>query len=223
MNYKVFLTSLILVTLFLSLTAVSASDMNESQVLGEANAVDAEAVQDLPSSNLSAENESVNAAGAYLVLDNDADIENVYVGDLVTWIVTVQNFGPDISKNTQVRDELPDGLQYLYHTLTKGSFNPDTGIWDIGDLRIEDGEVTLNITCIAISVGEQINKVWLTSDTTNLNNETFEEEEIDVLGSDNNINEDINRESVIRNAGNPILLLLMSLIMVFSSYVAREF
>jgi len=40
----------------------------------------------------------------------------------------VFKIGPDVSKNTQVHDELPEGLQYLYHSATKGVFNPSTGI-----------------------------------------------------------------------------------------------
>ena len=41
-------------------------------------------------------------------------------------------------------------------------------------------EVSLYITCKAITVGEKINKATLTSDTFNLNNESYEGEEIDV-------------------------------------------
>ncbi|WP_296890383.1 DUF11 domain-containing protein [uncultured Methanobrevibacter sp.] len=183
--------------------------------------------QDLNSNELSNVTDSNNATvetSAYLVLDNDADKENIYLGDLVTWIITVQNFGPDISKNTRVCDELPDGLEYVSHTLTVGSFNPETGIWDIGDLDVKDGEVALYITCKAVSVGEKINKAWLTSDTPNLNNETFEEEEIDVLDYDNDDNDNDVKKKVtgLKAAGNPIFLILMSLIIVFSGFVVKR-
>ena len=149
---------------------------------------------------------------AYLVLDNDADKENIYVGDLVTWVITVQNYGPDVSKNTQVHDELPDGLQYLYHSLTKGVFNPSTGIWDIGDLTVEDGKVFLNITCKALTSGEKINKANLTSDTSNLNNESYEEEEIDVFDSDDDDNKLKQSYHTIKKAGNPLFLILVALL-----------
>ena len=135
-----------------------------------------------------------------------------HVGDYVTWTVSVQNLGPDIAQNTKVYDELPEGLQYCYHKLTKGIFNPQTGIWDIGDLKVEDGEVVLNITCIAVTAGEKINKVWLTSDTLNLNDETFEEEEIDVLEFDYDTDKNVKKEIIDRNStGNPIFLILMTL------------
>ncbi|WP_296794330.1 DUF11 domain-containing protein [uncultured Methanobrevibacter sp.] len=226
MNYKVILASLILVTLLFSLSAVSADDSIENQTV-EISEIVVDDTQDLNSNDLSNVSDSNNATvetSAYLVLDNDADKENIYLGDLVTWIITVQNFGPDISKNTQVRDELPDGLEYVSHTLTVGSFNPKTGIWDIGDLDVKDGEVALYITCKAISVGEKINKAWLTSDTPNLNNETFEEEEIDVLDYDNYDNDNDVKKKVtgLKAAGNPIFLILMSLIIIFSGFVVKR-
>lgn len=226
MNYKVILTSLILVTLLFSLSAVNADDSIENQTV-EISEIGVDDTQDLNSNELSNVTDSNNATvetSAYLVLDNDADKENIYLGDLVTWIITVQNFGPDISKNTQVRDELPDGLEYVSHTLTVGSFNPKTGIWDIGDLDVKDGEVALYITCKAISVGEKINKAWLTSDTPNLNNETFEEEEIDVLDYDNYDNDNDVKKKVtgLKAAGNPIFLILMSLIIIFSGFVVKR-
>ena len=226
MNYKVILASLILVTLLFSLSAVSADDSIENQTV-EISEIGVDDTQDLNSNDLSNVTDSNNATvetSAYLVLDNDADKENIYLGDLVTWIITVQNFGPDISKNTQVRDELPDGLEYVSHTLTVGSFNPETGIWDIGDLDVKDGEVALYITCKAISVGEKINKAWLTSDTPNLNNETFEEEEIDVLDYDNYDNDNDVKKKVtgLKAAGNPIFLILMSLIIIFSGFVVKR-
>lgn len=92
---------------------------------------------------------------SYLILDNDANIENIYIGDYVTWIVGVINKGPDTAKNVKVYDQLPDGLKYVKHTATKGTFNPETGIWAIGNLSISDGEVFLNITTQAFSVGEK--------------------------------------------------------------------
>ena len=192
---------LICIVLFSSVSFVSAEDINGTL---DTNPAPADSV---PGSVAQDTNISKSA---YLVLDNDADKENIHIGDYVTWIVTVQNLGPDMSQNTQVRDELPDGLKYCYYTLTKGSFNPQTGIWNIGDLKVEDGEVALYITCIALTAGEKINKVWVTSDTFNPNNETFEEEEIDVLDHDDD--KDVKKEiNNIHKTGNPLFLILISL------------
>lgn len=205
LNMKKLNMVFIFIVLFFSIGFVSANDVNQTlENNPEPIAVDSVQVNDAADSNIT--------KSAYLVLDNDADNENIHVGDYVTWTVSVQNLGPDIAQNTKVYDELPEGLQYCYHKLTKGIFNPQTGIWDIGDLKVEDGEVVLNITCIAVTAGEKINKVWLTSDTLNLNDETFEEEEIDVLEFDYDTDKNVKKEIIDRNStGNPIFLILMTL------------
>lgn len=205
LNMKKLNMVFIFIVLFFSIGFVSANDVNQTlENNPEPIAADSVQVNDAADSNIT--------KSAYLVLDNDADNENIHVGDYVTWTVSVQNLGPDIAQNTKVYDELPEGLQYCYHKLTKGISNPQTGIWDIGDLKVEDGEVVLNITCIAVTAGEKINKVWLTSDTLNLNDETFEEEEIDVLEFDYDTDKNVKKEIIDRNStGNPIFLILMTL------------
>ena len=205
LNMKKLNMVFIFIVLFFSIGFVSANDVNQTlENNPEPIVVDSVQVNDAADSNIT--------KSAYLVLDNDADNENIHVGDYVTWTVSVQNLGPDIAQNTKVYDELPEGLQYCYHKLTKGIFNPQTGIWDIGDLKVEDGEVVLNITCIAVTAGEKINKAWLTSDTLNLNDETFEEEEIDVLEFDYDTDKNVKKEIIDRNStGNPIFLILMTL------------
>ena len=205
LNMKKLNMVFIFIVLFFSIGFVSANDVNQTlENNPEPIVADSVQVNDAVDSNVT--------KSAYLVLDNDADNENIHVGDYVTWTVSVQNLGPDIAQNTKVYDELPEGLQYCYHKLTKGIFNPQTGIWDIGDLKVEDGEVVLNITCIAVTAGEKINKVWLTSDTLNLNDETFEEEEIDVLEFDYDTDKNVKKEIIDRNStGNPIFLILMTL------------
>ena len=215
---KVFI-SLFLLFAFLSLSAVSASDLNESQTL-ESNDVEITAAQD--SNVLSSQNE---LSGAFLMIDNDAGTENVYVGELVTWILTADNLGPHIAKNTKVYNQLPEGLQYLYHSSTKGVFDPQTGIWDIGDLKSEDGPVYLHITCKAITSGEKVNKAWITSDTKNLNIKDYEEEEMDVLDYENiyeNHDNIKNEVPILKSAGNPVFLILMCLFLIFTNVVVRR-
>lgn len=218
MNKRIFI-SLFLLFAFLSLSAVSASDLNESQTL-ESNDVEITAAQD--SNVLSSQNE---LSGAFLMIDNDADTENVYVGELVTWILTADNLGPHIAKNTKVYNQLPEGLQYLYHSSTKGVFDPQTGIWDIGDLKSEDGPVYLHITCKAITSGEKVNKAWITSDTKNLNIKDYEEEEMDVLDYENeyeNHDNIKNEVPILKSAGNPVFLILMCLFLIFTNVVVRR-
>ena len=161
-------------------------------------------------------------SSAYLILDNDADIENINLGDHVVWIVSVINMGPETAKNVNVFDQLPDGLKYISHTVTKGTFNPKTGIWDIGDLLVEEGEVFLNITTEAITAGEKINKANLTTDSINLNNESYEEEEIYVFESDGDDDKTVNAVKSMYPTGNPLALVLISLFIIFVTSVKSK-
>ena len=193
----------IFLILALSLTCVSANEItneNQDDTLKVSEDTD----------NLESESTQDQLSSTQLELDNDADKENIYIGDEVTWTVTAQNIGPDTAKNVKVYDKLPSGLRYVKHTTTKGTFNPKTGIWDIGDLEVSDGMVTLMITTLAESTGEKINKAYLTSDNSE---DITEEEEIDVLSQ--KVSKDIRTASAtMHETGNPIFLVLISLFML---------
>ena len=221
----------------LSLSCVNANDSNSTDAVLEFND-DISQEPDLELSNDGEDNLEITAdeeilssnesnektdSSAYLVLDNDANVENVYIGDYVVWIVSVINNGPDMAKNVKVYDQLPDGLKYIKHTTTKGTFNPKTGIWNIGNLSVEDGEVFLNITVKALSAGEKINKANLTTDSINLNNESYEEEEIDVFERHSKDDDDSdNVAKSLYSTGNPLALVLISLFVIFVTSVKSK-
>ena len=71
---------------------------------------------------------SNSKSSSYLILDNDADKENIHIGDVVVWTVSVINLGPDMAKNVKVIDKLPSGLKYIKHIASKGTFNPSGNI-----------------------------------------------------------------------------------------------
>jgi uncharacterized repeat protein (TIGR01451 family) len=159
----------------------------------------------------------------YLVLDNDASKENINVGDYVIWYVSVGNLGPGVAKNVKVYDQLPEGLKFIKYKATQGTFNPKTGIWDIGDLK-NGGLVFLDIFTQAITSGEKVNKVNVTCDSINLNNETYEEEEIDVFEYGYNHNSksaEIIHSKTLKSTGNPLLLILFSLLGCFAVFIKK--
>ena len=83
----------------------------------------------------------------------------------------------------------------------------------------------MHITCKAITSGEKVNKAWITSDTKNLNNETFEEEEIVVFDyeiEDKNHDNIKNEVSILKSAGNPVFLILMCLFLIFTNVRVRK-
>ena len=122
---------------------------------------------------------------------------------------------------------LPEGLEYVKYTATKGVFDSTTGIWDIGDLGIHDGIVKLFITAKALTVGEKVNKAFIFSDTPNLNDEDYEFEEIDVFDNsdDDSDSHDFDRhvsaKTGLYETGNPIFLFLMAIFMLFIPVIRR--
>ena len=124
---------------------------------------------------------SSNQSECDLVIDNDADEEDVYIGDIVHWHVSVFNRGITAAKNVKVMVQLPDGMKYIKHSTTKGTYDPKTGIWDVGNLTEYDAFVFLGIVLKAMTSGEKITSVSITTDSINLNNYTHEAEEIDVF------------------------------------------
>lgn len=55
-------------------------------------------------------------------------------GDTITFILTVNNTGPDNATGTSVTAIIPDGYRYVSHT-EQETYNPATGIWNIGNLE----------------------------------------------------------------------------------------
>ncbi len=72
--------------------------------------------------------------GADVRLDKSADASVVQPGDLVVWTVRVRNFGPGDVTFLDVEDVIPDGVALGGWTESQGSYDPQTGIWDVGTL-----------------------------------------------------------------------------------------
>lgn len=93
-----------------------------------------------------------------------ADKSVVNVEDLVTYIISVTNNGPDTAINVQVTDILPTGFSYISSNASTGSYDPATGIWTIGDLLYEQVE-NLIMVVQAVQVGTFENVAVVESDT----------------------------------------------------------
>ena len=217
-NFKkkivILLLFLITITLISSFTAVSAAQVSNQTVdeTADNDILEISQSDEIISSTVSSE----NLSSSYLVLDNDADKEDIVVGEEVTWIITASNLGQDTAKNTKVFNKLPQGLKYIKHSTTKGTFNPKTGIWNIGNLSIDDGIVELWITTLALTNGKMINKAYIVTDSENSNiNESYEEEEIDVFEPEKKVSKDVEIVSPKMHAtGNPLFLILISIFML---------
>ena len=86
---------------------------------------------------------------ALTISQNDT---KVYVGEKIEFVVTVVNNGPDTAVNTRAFIKIPEELKLLGFTPSKGSYDPETGIWTIGDLAPGE-KVTLTLQTKALETG----------------------------------------------------------------------
>jgi uncharacterized repeat protein (TIGR01451 family) len=74
------------------------------------------------------------------------------VGDSISFTVTLSNSGPDSATNVQVTDLLPAGLSLVSDTPSQGTYNPTTGLWDVGTVNTANPQ-TLVIEAIVLGPG----------------------------------------------------------------------
>jgi len=75
------------------------------------------------------------------------------INDPVTFTITVtNNNGPANAENIKIKNDLPGSLQYVSNDSSQGTYNPNSGIWKVGDLDVNKF-ATLNITANVISQG----------------------------------------------------------------------
>ncbi|MBK8443030.1 MAG: DUF11 domain-containing protein [Sphingobacteriales bacterium] len=122
-------------------------------------------------------------AGAPIVdveLTKSVNQSEVQVGDVITYTLSVINKGPDAATGVTVYDMLPAGLQYI--TASSNNYNPNTGIWTIGNLAVNQ-EVTLDIEAQVMAINGPIVNI---AEVENTN-----EDDIDSTPGDNNGNPNV--------------------------------
>lgn len=74
-----------------------------------------------------------------------ADKDSVANGDNITYTLLATNMGPKDATGVIVTDILPSGVVFVSSTATVGSYDPNTGVWNIGNLA-NGANATLTIT-----------------------------------------------------------------------------
>ena len=116
--------------------------------------------------NNKANNNTTVNENADLVIVKEVSNKAPHKGDTITWTVTVTNNGPSEAKNVKVTDKLPEGLVFKG---SNGAYDPETGVWTVGDLA-NGKSVSLVITTIVNITNKTITNVAnVTSDTPDSN------------------------------------------------------
>lgn len=79
-----------------------------------------------------------------------------FVGQVINFTITATNNGPDNVGGVQVLDFLPDGYTYISDTPTSGTYDFNTGIWDVGQIN-NGGSETLTLEVVVNSSGPYLN------------------------------------------------------------------
>jgi len=105
---------------------------------------------------------------ADISITKTVDNQSVSEGDQVVFTITATNVGPVDMSGVVVNDILPAGLVYVDSSADAGSYDPTTGVWQIGDLT-SAAQATLTITATVDSdtSGKTITNT-ATLDTTNI-------------------------------------------------------
>jgi len=101
---------------------------------------------------------------ADLVVEKFVSANVTKTGEEITWTIKVTNNGPDVSVNTKVSDKLPAGLIYTGHK-GEGNYDPESGVWIIGDLANGESKVLEISTIVNITNKTIVNVANVTSDT----------------------------------------------------------
>ena len=159
-----------------------------------------------------------------------ADKESYYVGDTVKWIITIYNTGNITAVNVRASDMLPAGMKFVSYNANMGTFDPNTGVWTVGDL--EAGKIAyLELYSIATVAGEFTNFVNVTSDTPEISyDDNFANFTVSVKKHKVPSNESngtgipgCNLDSgVMLKTGNPVLVLLLALLFSLIGFRQRK-
>ena len=85
------------------------------------------------------------------------------LGSNITYTITATNNGPNDATGVQVTDLLPPGLVFVSSATAAGTYNPGTGLWNIGNLA-NGVAVTLTITATVNTTGRVTNTARKTAE-----------------------------------------------------------
>jgi len=93
---------------------------------------------------------------ADLAITKTANATYPRANDIVTFTITVRNYGPSNATGVNVVDIMGSGMVFISASPSVGTYNPTTGNWAIGNLNANNA-VTLTITVRILATGNLSN------------------------------------------------------------------
>ena len=117
---------------------------------------------------------------------------------------------------------MPKGLELLGEEVSKGTYDPETGIWTIGDLAPGE-EVTLILNTRALVSGKVIVEASVISDTydSDLSNNN-DSAEVEVLPHQEPNKVSVSETPKMYATGNPIVMVLLALLAIAGVSLRRK-
>ncbi|MCK0160881.1 gliding motility-associated C-terminal domain-containing protein [Allomuricauda sp. F6463D] len=109
-----------------------------------------------------------------------------YVGEQISFEVSITNDGPHDATNVRVVDQLLSGFNFVSYAATTGTYNPTNGFWKVGTLVNGDTE-TLTIDVLVNETGNHTNTSQIIAsdaydiDSTPANGVSSEDDQGDVI------------------------------------------
>ncbi len=116
-----------------------------------------------------------------LALNQSISDERPNVGDTIEYLLTLTNDGPTGATGVEVTDLLPAGVTFDHAITSQGTYDPDTGIWDVGSIAVA-ASPTLRIGAVVGNTTGATNTAEVTAadqpdDDSTPNNQTDSEDD----------------------------------------------
>uniref|UniRef100_UPI00389023A2 hypothetical protein n=1 Tax=Methanobrevibacter sp. TaxID=66852 RepID=UPI00389023A2 len=192
------------------------------------NFVDVNSTQDITNPDDAKDNVTINVKDLDKVdikVTKTVNNTRPYLGDLVVYTITISNIGKTTATGVIVYEDLLYGLNYISDD-SNGQYDSYFGMWNIGVLNPGETRV-LNIVVQVIKLGEITNFVVVDcdqefeNDTSRFDNVTIEVIEPPVPEQNDTVvphKADVR----LREAGNPLMMLLVVLLSVGVCAIRRK-
>ncbi|MBB4801622.1 gliding motility-associated-like protein/uncharacterized repeat protein (TIGR01451 family) [Flavobacterium nitrogenifigens] len=120
------------------------------------------------------DSQSISIPSTDIAINKEVDKTDVPMGSQVIFTITAENLGNLTATNVEVQDVLPKGYSFVNSTVSSGTYNSTTGIWNIPSINTGTLQ-TLTLTVKVVDFNDYLNTAHLTKldqiDTNSANNQ----------------------------------------------------